>query len=277
MSSTPSCGGSLPQVGVVDLTHDVPPFDVRAGAAALARAFRYLGPGVVLAVVDPGVGGTPAARRPRGARRSRPRWLVGPDNGLLVPAAEAAGGIERGDDASPSTTDATVPRRRGESATFDGRDLFAPAVAALCSGADPGGLGIPLDPADPGSGGRPRGGGGHVGGRARLLRAEVTWVDRFGNVQLAAAGEAVPVLGPRGRGVGRARVGTTHRWCAGCVRSPTLRPASRGCWWTGTAIWLWSCGKARRQPVLVSVSAPWSSSFGDFRFRSLGTIRWHAR
>jgi S-adenosyl-L-methionine hydrolase (adenosine-forming) len=179
-----------PQVAVVDLTHDVPPFDVRAGAAALARAFPYLGLGVVLAVVDPGVGGT---RRPvvlEVPGGPGPRWLVGPDNGLLVPAAEAAGGIERAMTLPVHTT----PRfpGGGESATFDGRDLFVPAVAALCLGADPGGLGIPLDPSTLVRVADPVVESGTLGDGQRLLRAEVTWVDRFGNVQLAAAGEAVP-------------------------------------------------------------------------------------
>lgn len=197
-----------PGAVVVDLTHDVPPFDVRSGAAALARAFPHLGPGVVLAVVDPGVGGPRRAVALEVPEGPGPRWLVGPDNGLLLPAARAAGGVERvvalPPPGHPGYVPAGTPPAPGGwpgvsegSATFDGRDLFAPVVAALCGGADLVGLGMPLDPstlvrvADPvvEEGTREDG--------RRLLRAEVTWVDRFGNVQLAAAGDAVPLTVPR--------------------------------------------------------------------------------
>lgn len=188
-----------PHVPVVDLTHDVPPFDVRWGAAALARAWPYLGEGVVLGVVDPDVG-TPRRGVVLEVARGGPRWLVGPDNGLLLPAARLAGGVARAVALPPATSgrrhsDAAEPdpgRGAPEPATFDGRDVFAPAVAALCSGADPGDLGAPCDPgslvqlADPvlEQGTAPDG--------RRVLRAEVTWVDRFGNVQLAAGGDALP-------------------------------------------------------------------------------------
>jgi S-adenosyl-L-methionine hydrolase (adenosine-forming) len=168
-----------PAAVVIDLTHEIPPFDVAAGARTLLRALPYLGPGVVLAVVDPGVG---SARRgvALAVGEREPRMFVGPDNGLLLPAAELAGGpiaaveLERG---APEP-DAT---------TFDGRDLFAPAVAALCNGSPLAELGTPIDPdtlvrlllplsrhsrlAD-----------------GRIVRwAQVTWVDRFGNLQLSAS------------------------------------------------------------------------------------------
>src|ERR1700689_289161 len=174
-----------PGTTVIDLTHHIPPFDVRAGSHTLVRAVPHLGPGVVLAVVDPGVG---TARRgialevalalPTGATLA----FVGPDNGLLVAAAEAAaeapvaGVVEL---ARPP-----VPPDRGS--TFDGRDLFAPAAAALCSGAALEELGEPIEPA---SLLRLIGGVVEEGrlhdGRA-CLRSEVTWVDHFGNLQLAA-------------------------------------------------------------------------------------------
>lgn len=175
-----------PRVVVVDLTHDVPPFQVRAGAAVLARAFPYLGAGIVLAVVDPGVGGSRRAVVLETPEGTGPRWLVGPDNGLLLPVAVLAGGVERA---------VSLPRpsvTAGGPSTFDGRDLFAPAVAALAAGGDVHGLGVPVDPstlvrvADPVlevatlSGGR------------NVVRAEVTWIDRFGNVQLAAPSRSVP-------------------------------------------------------------------------------------
>jgi len=172
-----------PGTTVIDLTHHIPPFDVRAGSHALVRAVPHLGPGVVLGVVDPGVG---TARRgialevtlPAGGRMC----FVGPDNGLLVAAAEAAGEapissvVELHRDA--------VPPDRG--ATFDGRDVFAPAVAELCLGTPLTALGEPVDPLSLNRliGGVVEQGRLHDG--RPCLRTEVTWVDHFGNLQLAA-------------------------------------------------------------------------------------------
>jgi S-adenosylmethionine hydrolase len=172
-----------PGTTVIDLTHHIPAFDVRAGSHTLVRAVPHLGTGVVLAVVDPGVG---TARRgialqvapPAGASLA----FVGPDNGLLVAAAEAA---------AEAPVARVVELQRPPAApdrgsTFDGRDLFAPAAAALCSGVTLEQLGEPIDPA---SLVRLIGGVVEEGrlhdGRA-CLRSEVTWVDRFGNLQLAA-------------------------------------------------------------------------------------------
>ncbi len=172
-----------PGTNVIDLTHHVPPFDVRAGSHTLVRAVPHLGPGVVLAVVDPGVG---TARRGIALEVPRPSGgtlsFVGPDNGLLVAAAEAAG-------EAPVTRLVELardPAPHDQGSTFDGRDLFAPAAAALCAGAALEKLGEPIDPA---SLVRLVGGVVEQGrlhdGRA-CLRAEVTWVDHFGNLQLAA-------------------------------------------------------------------------------------------
>jgi S-adenosylmethionine hydrolase len=172
-----------PGTTVIDLTHHIPPFDVRAGSHTLVRAVPHLGSGVVLAVVDPGVGTTRRGigievARPGG----RPLFFVGPDNGLLVAAAELAG-------EAPISTVVELrrdpsPPDRGD--TFDGRDLFAPAAAALCSG-------VPLEQLGEavGSSSLARLAGVVVEqGRLRdgrcSLRAEVTWVDHFGNLQLAA-------------------------------------------------------------------------------------------
>jgi S-adenosyl-L-methionine hydrolase (adenosine-forming) len=173
----------VPGTTVIDLTHHIPPFDVRAGSHALVRATPYLGPGVVLGVVDPGVG---TDRRgialevelPSGASL----WFVGPDNGLLVAAAEAAG--EAPVAHVVELTRPATPADRGS--TFDGRDLFGPAAAALCAGAALEDLGEPVHPASLVRlvGGVVEGGRLHDG-RA-CLRTEVTWVDRFGNLQLAA-------------------------------------------------------------------------------------------
>src|SRR4051795_970288 len=117
-----------PDVRVIDLGHGVPPQDVRTGARRLARALPYVPAGVHLAVVDPGVGG---ARR-RVALRAGERWLVGPDNGLLIDAAERFGGVGRAFDAGASSW-----RLEPVSATFHGRDIFAPVAAHLALGEEP--------------------------------------------------------------------------------------------------------------------------------------------
>jgi S-adenosylmethionine hydrolase len=167
-----------PGVAVIDLTHDVPPFDVRAGALALVRAAPHLGSGVVMAVVDPGVG---TARRAvamtvhRSDARDRPRHFVGPDNGLLVWAVELLGGVERVVEIRRSA------RSSEETTTFDGRDVFAPAAARLWQGASLDALGPELDPGGLVRLGEPRVVVGHG-----ALEVEVLWIDRFGNVQLAA-------------------------------------------------------------------------------------------
>jgi S-adenosylmethionine hydrolase len=172
-----------PGTTVIDLTHHVPPFDVRAGSHTLVRAVPHLGPGVVLAVVDPGVG---TARRGIGLEVALPTGaslaFVGPDNGLLVAAAEAT--AEAPVTRVVELTRPPAPPDRGS--TFDGRDLFAPAAAALCAGVALEELGEPIDPT---SLVRLIGGVVEEGrlrdGRA-CLRIEVTWVDHFGNLQLAA-------------------------------------------------------------------------------------------
>lgn len=162
-----------PHATVVDVTHGIAPYDTRAGGLALARAANYLCPGVVVAVVDPGVG---TARRPvvlevgDGAS-----YLIGPDNGLLAPAVGLVGGATR-------AVELTSPDHRLVSvggATFDGRDVFAPAAAHLCNGVPITDLGPEIDPA------------GLIPGVLPVsqvedgtLVGEVLWVDRFGNCQL---------------------------------------------------------------------------------------------
>jgi S-adenosylmethionine hydrolase len=181
-----------PEASVIDLTHQIEAFDVRAGAHALLRAVPHLPAGIVLAVVDPGVG---TARRGLclevDAVRPGPTVFVGPDNGLLVEAAEWIGGgaIAR----AVALRRRPTPEHSGD--TFDGRDLFAPAVARLCDGAAPDELGDPIDPGDlvrlfddVVEQGRDREG-------RSCLRCEVTWVDRFGNVQLAATAAHADLAG----------------------------------------------------------------------------------
>jgi S-adenosylmethionine hydrolase len=162
---------------VTDISHGVPRQSVIAGALMLARALPYATPGVHLAVVDPEVG----ARRRAVALRTaeEDRLLVGPDNGLLIPAAERFGGVSEAVEISLSTW-----RLEPVSATFHGRDLFAPVAARLAGGEALADAGTPLDPAELVALELPR---------PRLqdgaLVAHVMVVDGFGNVQLDAAPE----------------------------------------------------------------------------------------
>ena len=184
-----------PEVRVIDLTHRIPPFDVRAGAAALVRALPHLGPGVVLGVVDPGVGSLRRGVAARAADPTRDLYFVGPDNGLLTPAVEAWGGCAEAVELAGRPVPAG-PTGSSRPVTFDGRDVFAPAAAALCQGDALVSLGTPIAPEglvripDPvWSEGR--------AGAWRALRSEITWVDRFGNVQLAVPGPvALASIGP---------------------------------------------------------------------------------
>ena len=162
---------------MIDLTHGVTPFDVRAGALALARAVPHLGSGVVLAVVDPGVGtarrGLAVAVRSTSGGEG-PHHLVGPDNGLLPWALDALGGAE-------GVVSLPPPSRTVLGATFDGRDVFAPAAARLWQGTPLAELGDEADPDTLVRLATPR-----CSVSRGTIEAEVQWVDRFGNVQLAA-------------------------------------------------------------------------------------------
>lgn len=160
-----------PEARVIDVTHLVPPGDVRRGAAVLAQTVPSLPRGVHLAVVDPGVG---TARRPIAVESADGSLLVGPDNGLLVPAAEALGGLRRVVHlTNPAWFAAQV------SATFHGRDIFAPVAARLATGAPLGEAGEEISdvvlPEPPRVRRTPTG-----------VATEVLTVDHFGNVQLAA-------------------------------------------------------------------------------------------
>jgi S-adenosylmethionine hydrolase len=183
---------AAPGLTIIDLTHHIPPFDVRAGSRALVRAAPYLGPGVVLGVVDPGVGSPRRALCvPVVPTRSGPSFFVGPDNGLLVAAAELVGQAPIAQAfaltlLAPATPVAPATESVGRGTTFDGRDLFAPAAAALCRGISPEQLGHAVDPD---SLVRLRGeitAHGRFADGRRFVRTEVLWIDHFGNVQLAA-------------------------------------------------------------------------------------------
>ena len=166
-----------PQVGVVDVTHGIAKFDTRAGGLALARAANYLNPGIVIAVVDPGVG---TDRRPVALEvGDGMSLLIGPDNGLLAPAVGLVGGATRA--VHLTNEDYQLPRSGG--ATFDGRDIFAPAAAHLANGVPITELGPEIDPATllPGVLPISRFESGEHG---QELVCEVLWVDHYGNCQL---------------------------------------------------------------------------------------------
>ena len=199
-----------PSSTVIDLSHLVAPFDVRAGADLLERSVPHLSRGVVLAVVDPGVGTGRRAVALAVASRTGPEWLVGPDNGLLLPAAGVLGAVTRAVElgsGGPSGTAQGAPSSVRAGATFDGRDVFAPAAAHLALGDDPAQLGPDLDPAtlvqlgDRRPGGRAATGSGPTTGWS-----DVGWIDRFGNAQLQLTSEALSELGLAPGGAARVRV-----------------------------------------------------------------------
>ncbi len=130
-----------PDARVIDIAHGIPRHDARAGALALERALPYTPPGVHLAVVDPEVG---ARRRAVAIRTAdEDRLMVGPDNGLLVPAANRFGGIVEAIEISSSPW-----RLEPVSATFHGRDVFAPVAARLAAGEALADAGDPVEPDD---------------------------------------------------------------------------------------------------------------------------------
>jgi len=159
-----------PEAQIIDITHGIPPQAVLQGALVLANTLPYMPAGVHLAVVDPGVG---SHRRPLALRDAEGRLYVGPDNGLLLPAAERARITDAHELANPAFALETVSR------TFHGRDLFAPAAAHLARGTSIGELGPPIDPDAlvrlelP----RPSFGDG-------VVHATTLYVDSFGNIAL---------------------------------------------------------------------------------------------
>jgi S-adenosylmethionine hydrolase len=160
-----------PDAQIIDITHGIPLAGVLQGALVLANTVSYMPEGVHLAVVDPGVG---SARRPLALRDREGRLYVGPDNGLLIPAADKHGGIAEAHElANPEYALPWVSR------TFHGRDLFSPAAAHLARGVPLEELGPPiasdalvrLDLPQPDV-------------SANRIRATVLYVDAFGNIQL---------------------------------------------------------------------------------------------
>ena len=171
-----------PRARVVDITHDVPAFDVRAGALALVRAVQYLPEGVVLAVVDPGVGGDRRCL----AVEVENGYLVGPDNGLLAPAVAMLGGPLRV--VELTNTEYQLP---SPGPTFAGRDVMAPAAAYLCAGVAVSALGPEVEPTSLTPAIVPLPGEDDEG----RITGEVLWVDGFGNCQLNVAPEQLELAG----------------------------------------------------------------------------------
>src|SRR3954452_14139905 len=127
-----------PAATVVDITHGITRHDIRHGALVLRNTLPYMPPGVHVAVVDPQVG---TERRAIAVRTANGRVLVGPDNGLLSLAWERCDGVEIAVDITRSPH-----RLEPVSATFHGRDIFAPVAAHLAAGAELADAGDPLDP-----------------------------------------------------------------------------------------------------------------------------------
>lgn len=190
-----------PQTWIIDVTHGIPPHDVRAGALALARAVQYLPAGVVLGIVDPEVG----TSRRAVAAEVETGFLVGPDNGLLAPAVAMLGGARRVVSLTNEEYQLEAP-----GPTFAGRDIFAPAAGYLASGVDLALLGEEVDPLSLTPGLVPL-----SREEEGALAGEVLWVDRFGNVQLNIDPSDLESLGVRRGdrldvGVGQER--HTARW-----------------------------------------------------------------
>jgi S-adenosyl-L-methionine hydrolase (adenosine-forming) len=178
--------GIAPDAAIVDICHEIPPHDVRAGSLTLVRAVQYLAPGVVLAVVDPGVGTSRRAIAVE-AGDDEQTVFVGPDNGLLASAVAMVGGAVRAVELTEDGFHLAAP-----GPTFAGRDVFAPVAAHLCQGVDISELGQAVDPLSllPGLLPLPRREG-------EVLETEVLWVDRFGNIQLNVGPDEVDELGDR--------------------------------------------------------------------------------
>lgn len=195
-----------PGAQVIDITHGIARHDVRSGAAVLADAIPFAPLGVHLAIVDPGVGGPRRAVAVRSAEQGH--VFVGPDNGLLPPALDVLGGPAEAYDISDSSFRIEPP-----SATFHGRDLFAPVAARVAAGADLADAGEQFDPAELER---------NVESRPRLEQntafAHVDRIDGFGNVALDLTG--VDLQGHPLAGAAKVSVGSrAHRRAAVRCRS----------------------------------------------------------
>jgi S-adenosylmethionine hydrolase len=170
-----------PEAQIIDITHGIPPQGVLPGALVLANTIQFMPVGVHLAVVDPGVGGV---RRALALRDGEGRTFVGPDNGLLLPAAERAGIVEARELTNEEYWLDSISR------TFHGRDIFSPVAAHLARGVEPAQLGPPLavdalvrlDVPEPSFG-------------EGSIEATMLYVDSFGNIALNLTRDDVQEIG----------------------------------------------------------------------------------
>lgn len=173
---------TCPQARVVNLAHQIRPFDIRKGAVVAASGVWQLPKAVHLVAIDPGVGG---GRRDLVLVTGTGTQLVGPDNGVLLLATRRAGGV-----AEAYSIDPTAMRPRPPLATFHARDVLAPAASALASGIPPDALGEAVDPA------------GLVAApfaetvvRDGACSTEVLDIDRFGSVRIGMSPDDLEDLG----------------------------------------------------------------------------------
>ena len=171
-----------PEAEVIDITHGIAPQHVLQGALVLANTLPYMPVGIHVAVVDPGVGGD---RKPLALRGADGRFYVGPDNGLLLVAADRLGEVEEAVEIADERYMLTPVSK-----TFHGRDIFSPAAAHLAAGVSLADFGPKLEP----------------GGLTRLevpaaqigtsrIRATALYVDRFGNIQLNLTSDQLEQVG----------------------------------------------------------------------------------
>jgi S-adenosylmethionine hydrolase len=177
-----------PEALVVDISHDVDKYNIRHGALLLWCALPFLPIGSHVAVVDPGVG---TRRRAVAVETARGDYLVGPDNGLLLPGADRLGGITRA-----HLIENPAYRLPVVSSTFHGRDLFAPAAAHLAAGVPVENIGPPIYPRSLATLQWPT-----ATIRFGELELSVIYVDTFGNVKLGGlTADLVEALGAPSRG-----------------------------------------------------------------------------
>ena len=232
--------GLAPDVRILDVGHEIPAHDVRAGALLLVRAVQYLPDDcVVVAVVDPGVGTEPAARRRRGrpaACCSAPTTACSPRR-WRWPAAPAPW--------SRSTTPTTSCPRPGP--TFAGRDVLAPAAGHLAAG-------VPL--AELGTPGRPGHAGARPGVAARGARRRRRSSARCGGSTGSATASSTSTPTSSAPAAPAGRPGRGARWAArsappgGCTPTPTPSRRSWCCWSTPTGCWRWRSTASRPPPTL---------------------------
>jgi S-adenosylmethionine hydrolase len=177
---------ACPLTVVADLSHQIAPFDLRKGAAVACAGVHQLPDAIHLVVVDPGVGG---GRRDLCIVTKSGCRLIGPDNGVLIPAAELKGGVETAISIEPEKVGSGEPLP-----TFHARDVLAPAAAALACGVEPHGLGTPLDPES-----LVKGPFELASRNGDSVNAEVVDADRFGSLRLSVPSDRMEALGLDGK------------------------------------------------------------------------------